>query len=215
MSNYNTHTPLTTRLSTHIPGLTAEVGLYNMLLQVYMQNNHKFPPSEFMEKMREDGVMPNQVSVSGRNSLERKSLMFSLCCILLSSLLSPLLPRRQGTLMLLLQAYCNQGNMGGAMQILEHIKSLDLTINENVYAALITGHARANDIASAEKLLYEMRDQITPGLLSFTALLCAYAERGDMGSINKVSPWEGEGGEREREGRGGGRGEGTVLKAFT
>ena len=88
------------------------------------------------------------------------------------------------------------------MQILEHIKSLDLTINENVYAALITGHARANDIASAEKLLYEMRDQITPGLLSFTALLCAYAERGDMGSINKVSPWEGEGGEREREGRG-------------
>ena len=93
MSNYNTHTLHSPHvhahaLSAHIPGLTAEVGLYNMLLQVYMQNNHKFPPSEFMEKMREDGVMPNQVSVSGRNSLERKSLMFSLCCVLLSSLLS-------------------------------------------------------------------------------------------------------------------------------
>ena len=126
------------------------------------------------------------------------------------------------------------------MQILEHIKSLDLTINENVYAALITGHARANDIVSAEKLLYEMRDQITPGLLSFTALLCAYAERGDMTSINKVGPGvggggrgegrerrergkggerggrgKGEKGEGEGRGRGRGRGEGTVLKAFT
>ena len=102
--------------------------------------------------------------------------------------------------------------MAGAMQILEHIKSLDLTINENVYAALITGHARANDIASAEKLLYEMRDQITPGLLSFTALLCAYAERGDMTSINKVGPGvggggRGEGRERRERGKGGERGE--------
>ena len=100
------------------------------------------------------------------------------------------------------------------MQILEHIKSLDLTINENVYAALITGHARANDIASAEKLLYEMRDQITPGLLSFTALLCAYAERGDMTSINKVGPGVGGGGRgegRERRERGG-RGEGRERR---
>ena len=88
--------------------------------------------------------------------------------------------------------------MAGAMQILEHIKSLDLTINETVYAALITGHARANDIVSAEKLLHEMGDQITPGLLSYTALLCAYAERGDMASINKVGPWEGERRERGR-----------------
>ena len=61
--------------STHafLPGLTSEVGLYNTLLQVYMQNDHKFPPSEFMEKMREDGIMPNQVTgsnVTVRNILE-------------------------------------------------------------------------------------------------------------------------------------------------
>ena len=78
--------------------------------------------------------------------------------------------------------------MQGAMQTLEHMKSLDLAINENVYASLITGHARANDLAGAEKLLQEMGDQITPGVLSFTALLCAYAERGDMASINRVGP---------------------------
>ena len=217
----DTHTPTMHISPPHtLPGLTSEVGLYNTLLQVYMQNDHKFPPSEFMEKMREDGIMPNQVT--GSNATVRSVLEliffflphphstasftpflppsplfllpFSLSPFLLSPLffllLSPLLPLWQGTLVLFLQAYCNQGNMQGAMQILEHMKSLDLAINENVYASLITGHARADDIVGAEKLLHEMGDQITPGLLSFTALLCAYAERGDMASINRVGPWE-------------------------
>lgn len=37
-----------------------------------------------------------------------------------------------GTLMLLLESYCQQGNMDGAMQVLEELKTLDLSVSERV-----------------------------------------------------------------------------------
>ena len=98
------HTPHVYPSHTFLPGLTSEVGLHNTLLQVYMQNNHKFPPSEFMEKMREDSIVPNQVTgsnVTVRNILEltfsvlqrpHSTASFVPFPRSLSSLLSPSLP---------------------------------------------------------------------------------------------------------------------------
>ena len=37
-----------------------------------------------------------------------------------------------GTLLLLLESYCQQGNMDGAMQVLEELKALDIAISEKV-----------------------------------------------------------------------------------
>ena len=47
----------------------------------------------------------------------------------------------QGTLVGILSCYCEEGDTEGAMKMLSQMKSLDMAINENIYAALITGRA--------------------------------------------------------------------------
>ena len=72
--------------------------------------------------------------------------------------------------------------------MLEYMKSLDMPINEHVYAALVTGHSRGGDMAAAEKLLTVMRENgLAPGIITYTSLLCAHAEKGDMDAIHRVS----------------------------
>ena len=97
----------------------------------------------------------------------------------------PLCP--QGTFMLLLQGYCQQGNIAGSTAILEHMKAEEFPINEHAYAALITGHARSGDLSSAEQMLDMMRErEVEPTIVSYTSLMCAQAEAGDMEAIRRV-----------------------------
>ena len=57
-------------------------------------------------------------------------------------------------------------------QILSELKAKEMTINEEVYAALISGHAESGDMQSATALLQVMKDNgLEPGLTSYTALL--------------------------------------------
>ena len=89
--------------------------------------------------------------------------------------------------MLLLQGYCQQGNIAGSTAILEHMKAEEFPINEHAYAALITGHARSGDLSSAEQMLDMMRErEVEPTIVSYTSLMCAQAEAGDMEAIRRV-----------------------------
>ena len=89
---------------------------------------------------------------------------------------------------MLTEVYCNQGNLAGATNLIEHMKSLNLPVWEGVYANLITAHARSGDIINAEGLLEVMVENgHIPGIHSYTALLCAFAEKGDLAGIERVS----------------------------
>ena len=41
--------------------MNVNVGMYNILLQVYISNDHTFSPSEFLEKMENENISPNDV----------------------------------------------------------------------------------------------------------------------------------------------------------
>ena len=45
----------------------------------------------------------------------------------------------QGTLVGLLSCCCEDGDIEGATKILDQMRSLDMEINEDIYAALVTG----------------------------------------------------------------------------
>ena len=46
-----------------ILGLRYDVTHYNALLWVYLENEYKFSPTEFLAQMESKGIEPNRVSV--------------------------------------------------------------------------------------------------------------------------------------------------------
>lgn len=39
-----------------------DISHYNTLLKVYIENNHQFSPTEFLENLNKDGISPNRVT---------------------------------------------------------------------------------------------------------------------------------------------------------
>uniref|UniRef100_A0A4W3GXU5 Leucine rich pentatricopeptide repeat containing n=1 Tax=Callorhinchus milii TaxID=7868 RepID=A0A4W3GXU5_CALMI len=71
--------------------------------------------------------------------------------------------------------------------ILGFMKSKDLPITEVVFNSLVTGHAKAGDLQSAEGVLTVMADAgIEPGPDTYVALLNVYADKGDIDKINQT-----------------------------
>uniref|UniRef100_A0A4W3H080 Leucine rich pentatricopeptide repeat containing n=1 Tax=Callorhinchus milii TaxID=7868 RepID=A0A4W3H080_CALMI len=73
------------------------------------------------------------------------------------------------------------------LYILGFMKSKDLPITEVVFNSLVTGHAKAGDLQSAEGVLTVMADAgIEPGPDTYVALLNVYADKGDIDKINQT-----------------------------
>lgn len=86
----------------------------------------------------------------------------------------------------LIARYCQQGDIDGATQILEFMREKQLPVNENVFNALINGHANADDLDSAVGIISVMTQAgLEPSADTYTTLLCGFARKGDVDSINK------------------------------
>lgn len=85
-----------------------DISHYNALLRVYLENEHKFSPAEFLQDLEKKGVEPNRV-----------------------------------TYQRLITRYCQDGDIEGATRILEFMREKSLPVNENVFNALIMGHAQS------------------------------------------------------------------------
>ena len=53
----------------------------------------------------------------------------------------------------LISKYCRDGDIDGATTILEHMKQIDMPVNEQVFKSLVFGHAKACDYESSDKVL--------------------------------------------------------------
>lgn len=51
------------------PGAQYDVSHYNALLKVYLQNEFKFSPTDFLAKMEAANVQPNRVSTALQNTI--------------------------------------------------------------------------------------------------------------------------------------------------
>lgn len=66
------------------------------------------------------------------------------------------------------------------------MREKQLPVNENVFNALIMGHSNADDLESAAGILGVMSQAgLEPSADSYTTLICGFARKGDIDSINK------------------------------
>lgn len=93
----------------------------------------------------------------------------------------------QGTLSLLLDSYCQQGDLAGAQSLLQHMHEKGHHITEQVYASLISGYIQSGDMEGAWKMLDVMKENgFEPGLASYTALLRGHARQGQMEQVKET-----------------------------
>lgn len=45
-----------------VPGIPLDISHYNALLKVYLENEHKFSPTELLAMLEKQGVQPNRVT---------------------------------------------------------------------------------------------------------------------------------------------------------
>ena len=68
------------------------------------------------------------------------------------------------------------------------MREKQLPVNENVFNALIMGHSNADDLESAVGILTVMSQAgLEPSADTYTTLLCGFARKGDIESIEKFS----------------------------
>jgi len=87
----------------------------------------------------------------------------------------------------LMYAYCQMGDLSGAMKILEHVKQQDMSVSNLVFEGLIIGHAKNGDMEKASDVISLMKDsQLKPTANTYKTLASVQAEAGDMEAVKKT-----------------------------
>ncbi|CAG5130526.1 unnamed protein product, partial [Candidula unifasciata] len=87
---------------------------------------------------------------------------------------------------LLLEEFCQQGNIAGANSVLEAFKTADLLLGIGMFNSFITGHLKAGSPEEALNILDVMRSRgLTPDSDSYFRFALHYAEEGDIDSVVK------------------------------
>uniref|UniRef100_A0AAY4D0X5 Leucine-rich PPR motif-containing protein, mitochondrial n=1 Tax=Denticeps clupeoides TaxID=299321 RepID=A0AAY4D0X5_9TELE len=122
-------------------GASYDASHYNALLKVYLQNEHKFSPTDFLAKMEEASVPANRVA-------------------LLLRMFAPLL----SVLVLHHCLVCVCRDMGSAEGILSVMKGAGIEPGPDTYLALLSAYAEKGDIAKI-KLTLETVDNTDTSLM--------------------------------------------------
>ncbi|CAG2178362.1 unnamed protein product, partial [Oppiella nova] len=80
------------------------------------------------------------------------------------------------TFILMIQRFCQLGNISEAIRLLEHMRNKEMPISESVFNSLIVGYGKAGDLQTAHQTIDMMKSSgVEPSVDTYTSLLCAYA----------------------------------------
>lgn len=83
--------------------------------------------------------------------------------------------------------YCQDGDMDGALNVLEKMRELKMPVSEPVLNALVMGHSFLGDTDGAKVVMQTMAGAgLHPSNRTYTLLACGYAKDGDLEGINGV-----------------------------
>ncbi|XP_063242318.1 leucine-rich PPR motif-containing protein, mitochondrial [Bacillus rossius redtenbacheri] len=136
-------------------GVPMDVSHYNALLRVYLENEHKFSPTEFLADMEKKGIEPNRVTY--------QRLIAHYCQLgdiagatqILEFMREKQLPVNEGVFNALIMGHSRADDMESAAGILGVMRQAGLEPSADTYTTLMCGHARRGDRGAIEQLLRE------------------------------------------------------------
>ncbi|EMP42593.1 Leucine-rich PPR motif-containing protein [Chelonia mydas] len=144
-------------------GAVYDASHYNALLKVYLQNEHKFSPTEFLSKMEQANVQPNRVTyqrliaaycnegdIEGARDMENAENILS---VMRDAGIEP----GPDTYLALLNAYAEKGDINNIKQILEKVEKMEGYFMDRDLMQVIFSLAKAGYPQYVQDILSHMR----------------------------------------------------------
>ncbi|EEC08889.1 pentatricopeptide repeat-containing protein, putative, partial [Ixodes scapularis] len=129
---------------------------YNALLQVYLENELKFSPTEFLATMEKAGIQANRVTYQRLIHRFCQEGDISGASKILEHMKSQDLPINEKVFNSLVMGHARANDMENAKNILDVMRNAHLEPTADTYFALLRGHAERGDVESMNKVLQEL-----------------------------------------------------------
>ncbi|XP_061847320.1 leucine-rich PPR motif-containing protein, mitochondrial isoform X2 [Colius striatus] len=137
-------------------GAVYDTSHYNALLKVYLQNEHKFSPTEFLARMEEANVQPNRVTYQRLIAAYCDQGDIEGASKILGFMKSKDLPITEAVFSSLVKGHAKSGDMKSAENILSVMRTAGVEPGPDTYLSLLNVYAEKGDADSIKKTLEEV-----------------------------------------------------------
>uniref|UniRef100_A0A8C4T1E5 Leucine rich pentatricopeptide repeat containing n=1 Tax=Erpetoichthys calabaricus TaxID=27687 RepID=A0A8C4T1E5_ERPCA len=134
-------------------GAVYDVSHYNALLKVYLQNEHKFLPTEFLSKMEAASIVPNRVTYQRLISAYCNEGDIEGASKILGFMKNNNLPITEAVFSALVTGHARASDMENAENILSVMKTAGIEPGPDTYLALLRAYAEKGDIEHIKQTL--------------------------------------------------------------
>ncbi|XP_028983257.1 leucine-rich PPR motif-containing protein, mitochondrial [Betta splendens] len=134
-------------------GAQYDVSHYNALLKVYLQNEFKFSPTDFLAKMEAANVQPNRVTYQRLITAFCQNGNIEGASTILGFMKSKDLPITEAVFNSLVMGHARAGDMDSAHNILSVMRGAGIEPGPDTYMSLLTSYAEKGDMDSLKKTL--------------------------------------------------------------
>ncbi|XP_042737172.1 leucine-rich PPR motif-containing protein, mitochondrial [Lagopus leucura] len=137
-------------------GAVYDTSHYNALLKVYLQNEHKFSPTEFLARMEEANVKPNRVTYQRLIAAYCNEGDIEGASKILGFMKSKDLPITEAVFSSLVKGHARSGDIKSAENILSVMRVAGVEPGPDTYLSLLNVYAEKGDVDSIKKTLEEV-----------------------------------------------------------
>ncbi|XP_075352405.1 leucine-rich PPR motif-containing protein, mitochondrial isoform X2 [Mycteria americana] len=137
-------------------GAVYDTSHYNALLKVYLQNEHKFSPTEFLARMEETNVQPNRVTYQRLIAAYCNEGDIEGASKILGFMKNKDLPITEAVFSSLVKGHARSGDMKSAENILSVMRMAGVEPGPDTYLSLLNVYAEKGDADSIKKTLEEV-----------------------------------------------------------
>ncbi|NXG36154.1 LPPRC protein, partial [Dromaius novaehollandiae] len=137
-------------------GAVYDTSHYNALLKVYLQNEYKFSPTEFLARMEESNVQPNRVTYQRLIAAYCNEGDIEGASKILGFMKNKDLPITEAVFSSLVKGHARSGDMKSAENILSVMRMAGVEPGPDTYLSLLNVYAEKGDADSIKKTLEEV-----------------------------------------------------------
>ncbi|XP_041866197.1 leucine-rich PPR motif-containing protein, mitochondrial [Melanotaenia boesemani] len=134
-------------------GAQYDVSHYNALLKVYLQNEFKFSPTDFLAKMEAANIQPNRVTYQRLIAAYCQNGDIEGASTILGFMKSKDLPITEAVFSSLVTGHARSGDIESAANILSVMRGAGIEPSPDTYVSLLNAYAEKGDLDSMKKTL--------------------------------------------------------------